>query len=314
MKQLVMTPAGLGAVRFHISPVNQVGGLLRLIASQQWHPQQSRFARHVRPLLANPSLAILAELTPPGGVGNLPIVHLRPEAGARGLEEELATIESLPLDTIHTDLERSGRTGPHLRRSLERGTVGPDVAEAIRLLWREALADEWPRIEAGLCAEIARCGELIAHRGLGSALEDIHPRLHWVVSEDGPSLILDKPIDGHREVGTEGLFLMPNAFLVDEPMVTVEARTDGVSYAARLPERDGTAHERSGQSPMAQLIGSTRSRVLDALVVPLTTTALSGQLDLAPSTVSTHLKVLHTAGLVVRRREGQRVLYARAAS
>lgn len=313
MKQLVMTPAGLGAVRFHISPVNQVAGLLRLAVSDAWHPQHSRFARSVRPLLDHPKLALLAELVPANGVGSLPIIHLRPEVGATSWDEELAAIESLPEQVIEADLEQSGRTGPQLRRSVDRGTVGADVAHALQLLWREVLDDEWARFERGLRAEVARCADLMATRGVGQTLSALHPRVHWVAGPDGASVIVDKPIDGRHDVGTEGLVLMPNAFLWGEPLVTVGAHTEGLSYPCRTPD---PARERPDgrPSPLAQLIGTTRTRVLEALAVPLTTTALSVQLGLAPSTVSTHLKVLHTAGLVVRRRDGQRVLYARTAT
>jgi DNA-binding transcriptional ArsR family regulator len=313
VKQLVMTPAGLGGVRFHISPVNQVAGLLRLAVSGAWHPQHSRFARSVRPLLHQSALTILAELVPPRGLGSLPIVHLRPEVGATSWADELAAIEALPADVIRADLEQSGLTGPQLRRSLDRGTVGADVTEALRLLWSQVLDDEWARFQRGLRAEVARCADLMATRGVGPALSSLHPRVHWVAGPDGSSLILDKTIDGRHDVGAEGLVLMPNAFLWDEPLVTVAARTEGLSYPCRTA--DSTPRSDSARpSPMAQLIGTTRSRVLEALVVPLTTTALSAELELAPSTVSTHLKVLHTAGLVVRRRDGQRVLYARTAT
>lgn len=313
MKQLVMTPAGLGAVRFHISPVNQVAGLLRLAVSGAWHPQHARFARSVRPLLDNPALAILAELVPAKGVGSLPIVHLRPEVGAMNWDEELAAIESLPQDVIRTDLEQAGCIGPQLRGSLEAGTVGPDVAEALRLLWRDVLDDEWARFERGLRAEVARCSDLMSTRGMASTVSELHPRVHWVAGPDGASIVIDKPISGRHDVGAEGLVLMPNAFLWDEPLVTVGAQTEGLNYPCRSVDAGSAPGDDRRRSPLAQLIGTTRSRVLDALAVPLTTTSLSAELDLAPSTVSNHLKVLHTAGLAVRRRDGQRVLYARTA-
>ncbi|KGN37910.1 ArsR/SmtB family transcription factor [Knoellia subterranea] len=315
MKQLAMSPAGLGAVRFHISPVNQVAGLLRLAVSGAWHPQHSRWAATVRPLLGHPRLALLAELVPAGGVGSLPIVHLRPDSGATTWDEELAAIEAMSEAVLRADLDRSGSPRPLARRSLERGTLGPDVAAALAYLWQEVMADEWARFERGLRAEVARCSDVAAARGIGAALGELHPRVHWVAGADEVSVVVDKPIDGRHEVGSEGLVLMPNVFLWDEPLVTVEARTEGLLYPCRTDEAAGREPSRSRPtaSPMSRLIGTTRARVLDALAVPVTTTGLASQLGLAPSTVSTHLTVLHSAGLVVRRRDGQRVLYARTA-
>ena len=309
MKQLAMSPAGIGAVRLHVSPVNQLAGLLRLAASGAWHPEYARVARRALPALASPKAAILRELVPARGVGYLPIVHLRPEVGALTLDEELAAIESLPGSVIEDDLDQAACGGPQLAASREAGTVGRDVAEAVRRLWREVLADDWSHVHDGLRAEVARCAELMATAGVAGALAQLHPKVHWVAEESGASVVLDKPIEGTHDVGPEGLVLMPNAFLWDEPLVTVGARTEGLSYPCRTGERRPVAEGH----PMARLIGTTRARVLDALVVPLTTTELSARLEVAPSTVSTHLKVLHTAGLVRRRRDGQRVVYARAA-
>lgn len=315
MKQLAMSPAGLGAVRFHISPVNQVAGLLRLAVSGAWHPQHTRWAARVRPMLGHPRLALLAELVPPGGVGSLPIVHLRPDSGATTWDEELAAIEALPEDVLRDDIERDGSARPLSRRRLEDGTLGADVAAALAFLWEEVMADEWARFERGLRAEVARCADVAAARGIGAALGELHPRIHWVAGPDEASVVVDKPIIGRHDVGAEGLVLMPNAFLWDEPLVTVEAQTEGLLYPCRTDEATvrGTQGSRPHASPMSRLIGSTRARVLDALALPLTTSALATQLELAPSTVSTHLTVLHSAGLVVRRRDGQRVLYARTA-
>ena len=64
-------------------------------------------------------------------------------------------------------------------------------------------------------------------------------------------------------------------------------------------------------SPAEALLGQGRSRVLQQTGAEISTTDLSRQLQLAPSTVSHHLAVLLGSGLVSRTRRGRSVLYAR---
>nr|AGZ93999.1 arsr family transcriptional regulator [Streptomyces sp. MMG1662] len=60
---------------------------------------------------------------------------------------------------------------------------------------------------------------------------------------------------------------------------------------------------------MALLIGTGRARIMRALEMPKTTTAVAQSLGLAKSTVSQHLVVLTSAGIVWRQRLGGRVFY-----
>ncbi|MGH3739678.1 MAG: ArsR/SmtB family transcription factor [Micromonosporaceae bacterium] len=52
------------------------------------------------------------------------------------------------------------------------------------------------------------------------------------------------------------------------------------------------------------MYGDTRARLLADLDGPRSTAELSTRHDVAPSTVSYHLRVLHQAGLITRHREG----------
>jgi len=56
---------------------------------------------------------------------------------------------------------------------------------------------------------------------------------------------------------------------------------------------------------------STRRRIVEALAAgPLSVAAIAARLPVSRPAVSQHLKVLLEAGLVVRRKEGQRNLYS----
>jgi DNA-binding transcriptional ArsR family regulator len=56
-----------------------------------------------------------------------------------------------------------------------------------------------------------------------------------------------------------------------------------------------------------------RARVLVELDRPAATLELAQRLGVSPGSVSDHLTTLRRAGLVMRRREGRRVIYARTA-
>jgi len=60
---------------------------------------------------------------------------------------------------------------------------------------------------------------------------------------------------------------------------------------------------------LARLLGQTRAALLESLAEPASTHTLARRHDLAPSTVSEHLTVLHHAGLITRRRHRHTVIY-----
>lgn len=63
--------------------------------------------------------------------------------------------------------------------------------------------------------------------------------------------------------------------------------------------------------PVAQLIGTSRARLLELLDRPMTTTGLAGALRMAPSTASRHASVLREAGLLTSHRHGNRMMHHR---
>jgi DNA-binding transcriptional ArsR family regulator len=63
---------------------------------------------------------------------------------------------------------------------------------------------------------------------------------------------------------------------------------------------------------LARLLGKTRAALLESLAEPASTHTLARRHDLAPSTVSEHLTVLHHAGLIARRRHRHSVIYQQA--
>jgi len=64
-------------------------------------------------------------------------------------------------------------------------------------------------------------------------------------------------------------------------------------------------------APLAGVLGRTRAAILALLELPMSTTQLAAQLDLAAPTLNVHLRSLRSAGIVSSRRDGRAVLYQR---
>ncbi len=62
---------------------------------------------------------------------------------------------------------------------------------------------------------------------------------------------------------------------------------------------------------MASVLGNTHAAILARLDLPMSTTYLASQLELAAPTVNAHLKALHRAGIVASHRDGRSVVYER---
>ena len=115
------------------------------------------------------------------------------------------------------------------------------------------------------------------------------------------------------ELAGRGLLLVPAAFV----WPIVWPRSDAPWDPALVYPPPGIAALWDPTAPAAgaleQLLGRGRARVLLALERPAATLDLAQRLAVSPGGVSEHLKVLRRAGLVVGRREGRRVVYARTA-
>ena len=115
------------------------------------------------------------------------------------------------------------------------------------------------------------------------------------------------------QLAGRGLLLVPAVFT----WPSVWPRTDPPWDPALVYPPAGIAElwapERSGDEALESLLGRRRARVLLELDRPSCTLELAGRMEASPGGVSDHLTVLRQAGLVTRRREGRRVIYARTA-
>lgn len=189
------------------------------------------------------------------------------------------------------------------------GVLAEEAAGAFGRFFDAAIAEDWPRVTAVLDADIANRSEVMAERGLAAMLGTLGTELGW----DGRELTLDRSYEVVVDWAEDGLLLTPCTAHAGPILFAAERpRTPLLTYPAR-----GTAALQSRPrhldraDHLSELVGATRLSILQRLVDPHTTRALS-QLDgHAPATISHHLGVLHRGGLVTSRRSGRGVLYRR---
>ncbi len=306
-------PADLLAVRFARSPVWETLSAVRTLVDdrsrafhQPWHTAIAGEAARLwlEPLLAvNPVRGNVPDfLTPP------------PRTPSPRLQDQLAEIRATPDAQVERELTMCRATVGDATAQRAIDELSADPAAARELLagriheaWRQLVAPFWPRIAALIDADVAYRSHLLAGRGLGPVLDDLHPRIRW---REG-SVTVDDPSERTVNLDGRGLVLMPSAYVwpavvvvVDEPwQPTIIYPTRGIAELWQSPAPAPAA--------LGRLLGQTRALLLAGLDAPTSTTSLAGRLGLSPSGVSRHLIALRDAGLVQTTRHGHEVRYAR---
>lgn len=184
------------------------------------------------------------------------------------------------------------------------------IVDALRWYWELAIRPWWPRLRSLQLEDIDWRLAQISQHGIHEVLKSLHPSV--IPTATGLDIVRDCDADIPPEPGS-GLILVPNAFIWPETLVlNVAPFVPTLTYAPRGVGRLWESAPSCPDAPLAKLLGKTRAQILAQLDVPMTTTQLSCALDLAPATVSTHLKVMSEGGLAVSLRAGREVFYRRA--
>jgi DNA-binding transcriptional ArsR family regulator len=183
------------------------------------------------------------------------------------------------------------------------------ICDELERYYAVALAPTWPDMQLVLEADTTYRARQLALGGARQLFADMHPNLRW---RDGV-LYIDEMISEHTVAAAgRGLLLMPSIFavkpvppmLADEPpSLAYPSRGLGTLWAPP-PEPDLTA--------LIDLLGRTRTVLLQMLAEPLPTIEIARRLKVTPSAVSQHLQVLHSTGLLARARDRRQVLYRRS--
>ncbi|MFJ3925776.1 DUF5937 family protein [Streptomyces sp. NPDC090022] len=310
------TPADLLRCRFAISPLWETQEAVRTLLRPHRQAYHLPWLRRIRAAADQLDLSPLWLLMPRSG--HSPDLLSPPPLGpTTAFEDELDRVRATDPALAREDLRKALASTPGAldtptgRRFLaDPARAVETIADLMARAWYGLIEPHWPRLRALLEADILFHSRRLADGGLEELFDGLHPDVRW----HGPTntLTLDRRSHHDRELGGQGLLLMPSAFIWPnvaggfdppwQPTVVYPARGIGALWS-RTAERTPDA--------LARLLGRARADVLCALHEPASTTALAHRLRLAPSTVSAHLKALHGAGLLQPHRRGHQVLYER---
>ncbi|MFE3205339.1 ArsR family transcriptional regulator [Embleya sp. NPDC059237] len=240
----------------------------------------------------------------------------RPAAFAPSFAEELAAVRSTSPDLVRRDLIDTHAPDPVPAPLRE--VAGDDravaalrdrICELLRRYWEIAIRPTWPRMRLLLEADMTYRARQLALGGARSLFADMHPNLRW----DNGVLYIDKMIGRHHVAAAgRGLLLVPSVFAhkpapplsAKEPPMLMYPSRGVATLWIREPVPDAGA--------LVSLVGAAKAELLVLLAEPMAGVEIADRLDVTPSAVSQHLRVLHATGLVTRSRAGRRVLYHRS--
>jgi DNA-binding transcriptional ArsR family regulator len=318
MIELEFTVADLGRIRFALSPVREAVASLRALSTNSANGWHAPWLRQARPRLQTLELTLLTTVVRP--VGYLPDFLLPPPVRRLpSIQAELAAIEATPPLQVAEELQRLAEN-PMTRRGLGREEVAllrrlsADPAGArerivaeLRRYWQIALEPHWPRIRALLTADLDYRLNQLAAGGLEGLFGTLHPQ----VTFHGDTLRIVKYYRGRARLRQRGLILVPSVFAWPEVIVRTADPEPVLTYPARGLARLWEPAAGVPASPLAEVLGRSRTAILAQLAVPMSTTQLAASLELRPPTVSVHLHALQAAGIVRSVRNGRTVVYRR---
>ncbi len=309
MIEIGMTASDMARVRFTTDPVWEAALSLHAIARPGRFPLHRRLRARV-PEHPRFDLELLFELTrPPRFIPDLlvPTPSQEPGDPLTEIGRIAATDQALLEGDVRdlTELMPGSRIAKMRPRELAERT-----AEALAAYWRTVLEPLWERIGGIHDADIAHRSTQVSADGLTTALGG----LHHLMTYGSARIEVDKGAGCTKyEADGNGVRLMPSVFSWPRIVVSGHSGRPVISYAARGAGRLWDGPTPPPANALAALLGRSRAAILELLEVPRSTSGLSELLRLSPATVSQHLSVLSTAGLIHARREGKRVLYSRTA-
>jgi DNA-binding MarR family transcriptional regulator len=303
-------------VRFAASPLFETMSALRVLLEPSRHRYHLPWLDSVRPDLDRLDLWPLLVLSPHSG-WTPDFLSPAPAGPGTDVADQVAQLRATAPEQVAREVERSltersGEPAPAAAWRLLEDPVATRtvLADLLEQCWRLLIAPHWPRLRDLLEADVRYRTQMLGDLGLERVLGDLHGRIRWTRG----AMVIDGPgTERHRLTG-RGLLLMPSAFIWPSVAAIIEppARPTLVYPArgiAELWQPVRTGHSEA----LGRLLGQTRAALLESLAEPASTSTLARRHALAPSTVSQHLAVLHSARLISRRRHRHAVIYQRTA-
>jgi DNA-binding transcriptional ArsR family regulator len=305
-------------IRFAISPLCETHEALRTLRRTHRHDYHRPWLRRMREAVAGLDLAPLWLFLPYPSPGYTPdFLGRPPDVPLADFDAELARMRATDPAVARAEMAKSLAGRPRAAHSAAGRAALADPARTVQELadvteqaWHALLAPHWPRLRALLEAEIAHRSRQLAGGGLRGLFDGLDPRLSW--SDGTLTVRTSAEFAQLRDLDGRGVLLLPSVFVWPDVVSGFDPPWQPtVIYPAR--GIGGLWTEPEAGAALVRLLGANRAAVLAALGEPASTSALAHRLGLAPSSVSAHLSVLREAGLLVSRRHGHQVLYARTA-
>lgn len=292
-------------VRFGYSPLAEAVFSLHVLRRPRHHPIQAPWVRRMRALPGPLRSAIRASDRVLGDAPPDAVVDLR-DSGPPTFAAELDRIRSLDPATVTAQFPGADPAAEHER-----------FCRLMADYWDQVFVHEWERVEPHLAAAAWRARSLVERGGLHALLGTMSPR----VTPDGRSSFsvwcakeeFDR-LDGEVTWSEAGLaWLTPSLF--SWPHHWLAHSADGPGVMAFPVHTTGTpAREATPPEDLVRVLRAcgddVRLKVLRLVGErPRTTQELAPLMQLSPSGLSKHLRMLADAGLVETRREGYYVLY-----
>jgi len=317
--ELEFTPEDYRRIRFAFSPVAETVSSLRALTAGRRNGLHGPWLAAVGPRLDGVDMELLTSLVRPAGY--LPdFLVPTPPGRTATMESSLAQITGTATDVVagelaHLAQHRVAQRGPGRARraALMRDLLAdPEravsrIAAELARYWRQAVEPHWPRVHALLQADLAHRLDELAAGGVAQLFRTLHPS----VSMRGDLLTVVKYYEGRARLRERGLMLVPCAFAWPDVWVSTADPLPSLTYSPRGLGRLWEPAPGAHRSPLAAVLGRTRATILALLDLPMSTTQLAAQLELAAPTLNVHLKSLQATGILTSHRDGRAVLYRR---
>ncbi|MEY9927831.1 DNA-binding transcriptional ArsR family regulator [Catenulispora sp. GP43] len=227
---------------------------------------------------------------------------------SRDLEEGLDLVRGTPGTEVRSAVAGLQRPPtPWVKALMDRDAQAWAVLDrGLRDAYQSVLATAWTTVRERHAAEFTRFALRAAENGVEPALTTLAA---GSTVHDGTWHIPALKDRDHHLTG-KGLTLLPTfhwthepliGFTPDQPLLLVYPAGPGFPPPAETPTGD----------PLADVLGTSRARVLRLLEHPHTTTDLAADANLSPAATSSHTTALRRAGLITTRRDGRSVQHTR---
>lgn len=310
MIRLHLTPEDLSELRFAFSPMWETIQSLRVLRDPSRNAFHLSWISRHRDAVARLDLSLLMGLLLPlQAEGYVPdFLTPPPEGPYPDFDAELERVRGVDHAQLRREVEGAfgSRAMPADVRELidDPDVVLPHLADSLRVYWRTAIEEHWPRIRALLEGDVMHRARVMALEGPAAVFDEMPPD----VTYDDGLLQIRRTWEFETHLNGKGMVLVPLAFATPRVFVVIEE-----PYQPTLcyPPRGIATLWESGSEGDAgaldALLGGRRASILRALEVPLTTSDLADRVGVTPAAVSQQLAMLRESGLVTAQRDGPRV-------